>query len=56
MLDTRVVGLISKAGHTGFTERKVSESSEEYGKSMQTTVPIFKMLVDEMAQSDQYLA
>lgn len=50
-----LVGLISKAGHTTFTSRKLIAGLENWGKSVQTTFEHFNILLDELKKDDPTL-
>jgi len=53
--DAHIVGLMEKAGSSGFTKRKVDEGSEKFGKTIHTTTRHFKMLLDDMAKREPML-
>ena len=54
--DAHIVGLMEKAGSSGFTTRKVDEGSEMFGKTIHTTTRHFKMILDDKSKKDPILA
>ena len=56
LYEAKVVGLMAKAGQTGFTARRVIEESTAWGKSVHTTRHDFKTLLDELVRTDPSVA